>query len=301
LKDLRDDLDDLRAYRAEDADAPLFLLTKERIDRLSRENTSRGRRLRPNLTLAPIAIGDEEEDEDEDEASGIEDKPILQSGDTGDEAAASGEVGEMEVDEVDEAVEESKVVEADEAVEGVEAVISLDEAAAVHERCLDGFRLDFDRRLEDAILQIREAALADRKALQKDFDDKAQQAKDAAESHTTHMVEKVAKEIGKAALRAQQTANTEHYRRMLEAEDSHKSQMAESAQRHFRQMIEAAEGHELRMAYRLRVRQRAQSKLEALEVENATQRVRVVAVEAQRRIAYEAQRKSLEEELMKYV
>jgi hypothetical protein len=169
MRDLRFDLD-LCAYQAEDEDAPSWFQTKERLNRWTREHNSRGRL---QFIPTPIPIGEEDEDEfflddeydreedfDMEEKSDMEEEPMPLSGDTGDEAAASGEVGEMEVDKFDEVVERS------EAVDGVEAVESVHEAAAAvqedHDRRLVKPGLDFDRRLEDAILQIREAALEDR-------------------------------------------------------------------------------------------------------------------------------------------
>jgi hypothetical protein len=147
------------------------------------------------------------------------------------------------------------------------------EAQEHHDRLRDEFRLDCDKQLEDAIRQIREAALEYRDRMQKYFSDKAQQmqkdfddkagqmqkdledkaqlAQDAANLHTTKQVEKVLKEIEMVALRTQQTANTEHSRRMKEAAESH----------------------------RLRVEKEAKSKLEALDAEDAAQ---TYAFEAQR-------------------
>jgi hypothetical protein len=47
------------------------------------------------------------------------------------------------------------------------------EAQKHHDRLREELRLDYDKRLEDAIRQMREAAQEDRDQMQKDFSDKA--------------------------------------------------------------------------------------------------------------------------------
>jgi hypothetical protein len=217
---------------------------------------------------------------------------------TGDEASASGEVVETEVDKFDEATKRSGAVEGAEeaaAVHGGESS-EVDEMrkqtrpvggagsdggakkksfrswmARIVRRTQDRLakrdldktltsRLDFDKRLGDAIQQMREAALEDFKRLrqdfndkaqrmQEDFDDKVQQMKDAADSHTIHLVEKAAKEIETVALRIQQTANTEHGRRMEEAVESHREQMKEAKEGGYRHRLnQQADGFLAKMA-----------------------------------------------------
>lgn len=143
MKDLRDDLDDLYNYQAEDEDAPPWFATKERFNRGSPENNSRGRlRPAPTKTKTQAQIDEELEDDmlfmeaengleamlDQEEGSEMEEEAAPQSDGTGDEAAASEDVSEMEVkaEEVNEAVERS------EAVEGEEVTTDVEEAAAVH-------------------------------------------------------------------------------------------------------------------------------------------------------------------------
>jgi hypothetical protein len=240
----------------------------------------------------------------------VEDR-VNRSG-TGDEASASGEVVETEVDKFDEATKRSGAVEGAEeaaAVHGGEssevdkmrkqtrpvggagsdggakkksfrswmARIVRRTQDRLAKRDLDKTltsRLDFDKRLGDAIQQMREAALEDRKAvledrkaaledfkrlrqdfndkaqrMQEDFDDKVQQMKDAADSHTIHLVEKAAKEIETVALRIQQTANTEHGRRMEEAVESHREQMKEAKEGGYRHRLnQQADGFLAKMA-----------------------------------------------------
>jgi ubiquitin C-terminal hydrolase len=151
-----------------------------------------------------------------------------------------------------------------------------------------------DRRQEDASQQIRKAALEERtlqqqdfdakaglmqkdfddKAglMQKDFDDKARemqadfkekakQAQVAADSHTTHMVEKMAKEIELVTQRARENDDTEHARRMKEA--------AEGYSRH--------------------AKQQAKIKLEALAAEDAVQEAAQKVASETRRVARERQ------------
>lgn len=136
MKDLREDLDDLYSYQAEDA--PPWFRTKEKLGRWTRGNNRRGNRQPvPIPTQAQITEKDEDDQffsydeydlEDAAEQAmeaAMEEDPIPEFDGAGDEAAASGEGGEMKADEVD------KAVERPEAIEGVEAVESVELAAAV--------------------------------------------------------------------------------------------------------------------------------------------------------------------------
>jgi hypothetical protein len=111
--------------------------------------------------------------------------------------------------------------------------------------------------------------------MQTDFEKKAEQAQVTADSHTTHMVEKMAKEIELVAQRAREKDDIEHARRMKE--------VAEGYSRH--------------------AKEQARIKLEALVAEDAAQEAQRVVIEAQRdafelqRVAREAKRKALQEAL----
>jgi hypothetical protein len=133
MKDLRSDLDDLCDYQAEDPDAPPWFQTKERLDRWTRENDSRGdRQPIPVLTTAQIIERDEDDrfflhdeyDLEEAAADAMEEQ-MRQFDSTGDEEAASEEVGESGENEVDDDGEAGEAVESAKetsAVQEVEAI-----------------------------------------------------------------------------------------------------------------------------------------------------------------------------------
>jgi ubiquitin C-terminal hydrolase len=130
---------------------------------------------------------------------------------------------------------------------------------------------DFDDKARQMQKDFDDKALQ----MQTDFEKKAEQAQVTADSHTTHMVEKMAKEIELVAQRAWEKDDIEHARRMKE--------VAEGYSRH--------------------AKEQARIKLEALVAEDAAQEAQRVAIEAQRdafelqRVAREAKRKALQEAL----
>jgi hypothetical protein len=119
MKDLRSDLDDLCDYQAEDPDAPPWFQTKERLDRWTRENDSRGNHQPvPTLTTAQIIERDEgdrfflhDEYDLEEAAADAMEEQMRQLDSTGDEEAVSEEVGESGENEVDDDGEAGEAVE----------------------------------------------------------------------------------------------------------------------------------------------------------------------------------------------